>query len=411
MADYFEGCGEEGPIRGIFFSEFHPKQGPIIRCQVPENDPDHAIPKEAFDVIAVYIIPKPELTERAITLNVHGRKICGYPRVINDNKYKRNQFMFNVCFVCYPWSRTVQFESPLRKLSEFLLNLELEAEFLSNEDNTPRLKAVLEDVFNQLNDANAAILTVENNMLNLKVMSNKSDPPGVNDWDVPVICVAKDIIKQSENEWDLTSQQILPHIDGCNHIVRISEVANVEIGLVKACVQNLIYHRVVHCIPHVFQYCNQYMVTPEIRLFRENAAFRTEFMKYLYQDTKTGEEKPAKATFSDIFKLIAEFKHGTTVKDICLRNRPKRTLGIDMFRLVQYLVLKGIIRRLQRYPFHLRYDDMVKERCGNNSVEDVMYRMFDGHHHLDEICMKCQMSNSEIMAKIEADSEVLYLTR
>ena len=106
MADYYEGCGEEGPIRSIFFAEFQPKKGPMIRCQVPDDE--DLIPKEAFDVIAVYIIPKNELTGRAITLNVHGRKICGFPRLINDIKYKRNQFMFNVCFVCYPWSRTVR---------------------------------------------------------------------------------------------------------------------------------------------------------------------------------------------------------------------------------------------------------------------------------------------------------------
>lgn len=30
----FEGCGQEGPIRCIFFCEFHPTAGPIITCQV-----------------------------------------------------------------------------------------------------------------------------------------------------------------------------------------------------------------------------------------------------------------------------------------------------------------------------------------------------------------------------------------
>ena len=73
-----------------------------------------------------------------------------FSRVIDDKKYQRNQLMFNVCFVCYPWSRTVQFEAPLKKLSEFLLNLELQLEFLSNEENTPRLVSLLDNVFNQV---------------------------------------------------------------------------------------------------------------------------------------------------------------------------------------------------------------------------------------------------------------------
>ena len=35
----YEGCGEEGPLRSIFFAEFHPTAGPIIRCQVCEKYP------------------------------------------------------------------------------------------------------------------------------------------------------------------------------------------------------------------------------------------------------------------------------------------------------------------------------------------------------------------------------------
>lgn len=31
---FFEGCGQEGPIRCIFLSEFHPVAGSKITCQV-----------------------------------------------------------------------------------------------------------------------------------------------------------------------------------------------------------------------------------------------------------------------------------------------------------------------------------------------------------------------------------------
>ena len=57
---------------------------------------------------------------------------------------------------------------------------------------------------------------------------------------------------------------------------------------------------------------------------------------------------------------------------------------------------------------------MVKDRnaaSNGSSVDDVMYRMLDGQHHLDEICMRCQMSAGEVMAKIDDDPEVLFLTR
>ena len=105
----FVGCGEEGPIRSIFFAEFHPTLGPRMRYQAPTNPSnrkDH-VDKDFFDAISNYLIPKPELARRHLTLNVNGKKICGYSIIIDDVKYPRNQLMFNMCFVCYPWSRTV----------------------------------------------------------------------------------------------------------------------------------------------------------------------------------------------------------------------------------------------------------------------------------------------------------------
>ena len=138
---HYEGCGKLGPIRSIFFAEFHPITGPMIRCQAPHDGKD-LITKEVFEAFSVYVIPKPQLGNLAkiwivfqahgnakfllldrtpLTVNSLDRKICGYPVILKDEKYKRNQFMFNVCFVCYPWSRTVQYEPALKKLSHFLV--------------------------------------------------------------------------------------------------------------------------------------------------------------------------------------------------------------------------------------------------------------------------------------------------
>lgn len=34
LTQFYEGCGQEGPIKCIFLSEFHPVAGPKISCQV-----------------------------------------------------------------------------------------------------------------------------------------------------------------------------------------------------------------------------------------------------------------------------------------------------------------------------------------------------------------------------------------
>ena len=35
--------------------------------------------------------------------------------------------------------------------------------------------------------------------------------------------------------------QVLPYIDGFNHVAKIAAEADIEINLVKACLQNLLY--------------------------------------------------------------------------------------------------------------------------------------------------------------------------
>lgn len=79
---FFEGCGQIGPIRCIFLSEFHPLLGPKITCQVGDNIenvasnnktnlsqvPDGYVSKDIFDSVNVYIIPKPQLQRCILTV-------------------------------------------------------------------------------------------------------------------------------------------------------------------------------------------------------------------------------------------------------------------------------------------------------------------------------------------------------
>lgn len=58
--------------------------------------------------------------------------------------------------------------------------------------------------------------------------------------------------------------QVLPYINGFNHITRIAADSDVEIGLVKACIQNLVYYQVVDVLP-LFKYSNVYMCTRNLQ--------------------------------------------------------------------------------------------------------------------------------------------------
>ena len=246
----YEGCGEIGDIRAVFLSQFHPDQGPMIRCQWPTD----FLSKENFDSVSSFIIPKNELQAHTITVNCLGYKISGYPTYLHDRKYRRNYLLFNFCIVSYPWSKTVQFEPIVRKLSQFFINLEKESSILhlSGSDNDikeeARLERMLEQVYNDLNTESRCVVECGQNSLQLCVSSSGHDPPHVHLHHVPVLVGGQG---GGGQEWDLTTTQILPHIDGFNHISKIARLADVGTSLVRACVQNLVYHKVrnKHSIP------------------------------------------------------------------------------------------------------------------------------------------------------------------
>lgn len=75
----------------------------------------------------------------------------GFPVRIGDNKYARNAFHFNLCFVCDSDARTVQYESVVTKLSDYLVGMEMENSFLSQGNSNQKLTPILKQVMQELN--------------------------------------------------------------------------------------------------------------------------------------------------------------------------------------------------------------------------------------------------------------------
>lgn len=78
-------------------------------------------------------------------------KILGYPVRIDDKKYARNAFHFNLCFVCDSTSRTVHYEPVVMKFSDYLMAMEIENGFLSSGTAANKLPPILQQVLNELN--------------------------------------------------------------------------------------------------------------------------------------------------------------------------------------------------------------------------------------------------------------------
>ncbi|XP_063220099.1 GATOR complex protein NPRL2-like isoform X2 [Bacillus rossius redtenbacheri] len=281
-ARYYEGCGHEGPIRCIFLCEFHPTAGPRITYQVP----DDYVSKEIFDAVSVYIIPKPQLQRTIFTVNVLGFKITGFPVRIDNAKYARNAYYFNVCFVSDFWARTVQYEPVIKKFSEYLVTMEEQTGFLSDtnqpESENTKLPAMLKQILEDLNSKKQSSVTDGNMTIHLKVVKLSADPQPVVDHVVPILLV--DLNTYNNQHWDLTTQRILQHIDGFSHVAKIAAQADAENSLVKTCIQNLLYYGVVSLLP-IFQYSNVYATTPELKNLVSNKSFQEECLQFVSKST------------------------------------------------------------------------------------------------------------------------------
>lgn len=381
--------GQEGPIRCIFFSEFHHIAGPKITCQVPDN----YISKDIFDNVSVYIIPKAQLQRSTITVTLKDYKILGFPVKIDDKKYARNAFYFNLCFVCDSEARTVHYEPVVKKMSDFLMALEIENTFLSASEDKTRLAEMLRHVMQDLNLHKMCTLTEGTMTSHLKVVRLAPEPQPVLDHQVPIFLEGREAFRS--DQWDLTTQQVLPYIDGFNHVSRIAVEADVDNNLVKSCVQNLVYYGVVTLIP-IFQYSNVYATTPKLKELAEDLNLQEKCIEY-------SSKSPRQPAFlRDIFRMYSNMTHGSSMRDLCQRLNPQ-SLRINERRLVQFGLIEGLIRRVYKYP--IRLPGILSEECKNN----VLYKYFTGSYNLDEICCSTGQTVAQIEDIVERDPNVVML--
>lgn len=120
-----------------------------------------------------------------------------------------------------------------------------------------RLSALLEQMLRELNEDGSCCLCIDaansTHLLLSKLHPREHEGADlIADEAVPVVnsgrCVDLANIKR-----DLTTHQILPHIDGVTHVKNIAEMIDVDTSIVKKCLQTLWKYDLIHMIP-VFKY-------------------------------------------------------------------------------------------------------------------------------------------------------------
>nr|CAD7200336.1 unnamed protein product [Timema douglasi] len=278
------------------------------------------------------------------------------------------------------------------------MTMEQENGFLSNtnfsESEKARMPKILRQILDDLNMERISTIIEDTTTMHLKVIKVAGDPPLIEDHHVPIFLM--DQFSYNDQQWDLTTQQVIPFINGFNHVAKIAAEANVENNLVKACIQNLLYYGTVKLIP-IFQYSNIYAGTPELKNLTEKKAFQKECLEYVSKTSET------LASFRDVFVFYCNMTHGTTLRDLCARFNP-HFIHIDERKLVQFGLLHKLIRRIHKFP-------VCVGSSARSSPLPFLHQTFNGQSSYDEICCKMGISSRQLAEQIEDDPRILVIRK
>lgn len=329
-----------------FLSIFHPKAGPSVLFQVPDdfvgstsaNDAWPLVASESaaksattasesttyrasslsqtqdaafninFDYISEYVIPKRQLCGRSISVCHGGYRVLGFPIAMEGSHYERNAFIFNCCVVFHENDDVSSYIPIVKQLAMTLRSMEELKGILSQEEDRHIVYHVIEQVMEDLNNYCECMIPVVDDevTLNLKLFPKYVDPPQVRLWDVPVPTVK--LRELCARNWDLSLQRVILHIDGTASVAKIAERADVDPRVAVSCCRHLLY---VGClaITDIFQYDACYAPTPELSRLSSDAQQREEVRQYVALPGFPPRD------FARILELYASMRHDTTLRD------------------------------------------------------------------------------------------------
>lgn len=326
MVDHFEGFV---PIHTIFYAVFHPTEGTKVRSEFPPGNLESN--NINFDTIKNYVIPKPQLCHKLLTLKYKNYRLASYPVTINSSFYARNFFSFNFVFV-FPYDcETSPYEPAIARLGKMFRVLEEQNQILSkaerdtvyfdfksaettadqdsklnsekgtkkpaqnqglvlekyyqiltdiekNESNFS-VKDLVMRIYQDLNNYSECLIPIDaGNAVDIKIFPLMTPPNSrISIEDVPTSTV--NLNKVIDVNWDPTMLKIVPYIDGLNSIAKIAKLSDSDPDLVVECIKHLIYYNCV-LLSDIFQFSNIYAPASLLRMFLTDTTLASECQVY-----------------------------------------------------------------------------------------------------------------------------------
>ncbi|KAG8774355.1 Nitrogen permease regulator 2 [Serendipita sp. 397] len=300
-----------------------------------------------WELVSQFVIPRLDVCGRLTIFTTRKHRIVGFPVLIwDEGKYDRG-FQFNVCFVFLKEVDVSCYEPVVRKLARVLTACEIDHSFLTSPTTEYRMYPILEQLFADLNSYSETSIRIDRyNSIELRIFPHYPNPPIINSWDVPVPLI--DITKRVEPNWDLTMRKVVPFINGVDHVKKIAQKAEADIDLVKECMAQVMMYQCVMMVD-IFQFSNIYtLCRPVMWLFADPAIYE-ECGPYIHKGE--GEIPPWPRLAWWYARLKAPLTVGKWINqyDIDLEQ-------IDVRRFITFGIIKGFLRRVHRWPIHLKDD-------------------------------------------------------
>ena len=365
-------------LEAIFYARFHTERGPSIIHQYPRNSvvaSTSSLEESLFNFarISSYVIPPYELCNHPLSICTNGFRILGFPISLEDVKYDRNRFTFNVCFVLKETASAQIWSQIVSKTAGFFKAIEEEDGLLQAEEDLPDLKwagdedypvddvgiivTMLQAIYEDLNTYGETCVRIDDHhVLNLALSLARPMPTKVRAWDVPLLI--RSLPSTDEWTWDLTLQRIHLHIDGVNHVGRIALLSDVELKLVKKAVRELLYHDRA-TILDIFHFQAKYALKSDFCWFIQDAGMQDECARYVttqddgFNSAAIDGFAASESSQLEVHKqaLIGLYRHlhsGISLQDFYL-NHKAVLANIDIRRFIGFGVIKGFLGRIQKY--------------------------------------------------------------
>ncbi|CEJ54100.1 hypothetical protein PMG11_00423 [Penicillium brasilianum] len=237
-------------IKAIFYSKFDTQEGPKVVHQVPDGAivPSSTAPAQplflTFSDVSFFVIPRQELCGNLLQVCTNGYRILGYPICMKSDRYSRNEFIFNFCIVLAEEDDFSQYKSVVQKLADLMHALEEQNGFLSRDFSKTgegKVHSLCEMLMEDLNNYCECMIPIDElNTLNIKLFPIYPSPPPVKAWQVPLFTVRYQAFM--DENWDLSLQRIVPHINGVNSVRIISILADTDFRLTCRAIRHLLYY-------------------------------------------------------------------------------------------------------------------------------------------------------------------------